>query len=187
MAGTAKAAPEDEARGARMAELRKALGFKRQEDLADAAKITRTRYNRVETGHDKMTSANLQGVLANLVGVKVGDLIEYARGYIALEDIMARRSGQRTVEREARYPLVAQFVRHLRARKEDDAAIAAFEDSIPDYKGEPTETELAELWRKAQLTAKHRDKLLGLERPRSTEIDPALNKRPNLTAKPTSR
>lgn len=154
---------DDVRRGERVKRLREAAGFRRQEDLATKLGINRVRYNRFETGKDRLTSRATQKLLADGLGVPLETLLAYLHGDTELDEVIARREG-RWVERPGRYPLLERFVEHLRARKQDEAAIVELRAMVGDRKGDITsEAELVALWQEAIKVAKRRDALLGLE------------------------
>jgi len=162
MSGEREPDAEDVKRGERLGLLRKAAGFKSQEEAANRASIERVRYNRMETGKDRFTSQETQEAVAEAFGVTSGVLLDYLRGHIELDEVLARRDG-RWVERPERYHVLERFISHLEARKQDAAAIVVLRELAGDRKGDLTdEAEIATLWKSAQAESKRRDALFGL-------------------------
>jgi transcriptional regulator with XRE-family HTH domain len=85
---------EKQARAERMRELRKAAGFASQEALADAAGIERIEVNRVETGKNVLTSADLRASFARALDLDVADLTDYLDGTLSLTEVLVRRQAR---------------------------------------------------------------------------------------------
>lgn len=91
MSGERDPDADDVRRGDRFKALRARQGLT-QEEVAQRGGLTRTDYNKVEKGLSKFTSAEKQSALARAFGVNEVLLLEYARGRIELDTLLAQPS-----------------------------------------------------------------------------------------------
>lgn len=158
---------------------------KTQEEIGAAGGFPPNKISLVESGKDKMTSPDVLGALGKAFGVTPGIVWDYARGFLTVDDVKrAAETGSRTIERETRYPRVAEWIDQLRERGEPERLIRLFEAEVSDYKGEPTDADLQSALRRARKAfdgaTERRTEIARL----IAEIDPAFSKRPDTGHKP---
>ena len=81
---------DDVRRGQRLAELREAAGFRRQQDLATTAGLLPPDVSRIETGRSRFTGETMMKGYAHAFGLTLEELGQYRDGALSLEDMRAR-------------------------------------------------------------------------------------------------